>query len=369
MPEQAYFDPLAYGMESLADRLSWLVSFIFIDGRMRGLFSFLFGASMLLVIERAEAAGQDPRPHPLRAHGLAAAVRPAPFLPDLVGRHIGALRDGRHDRLVLRLPVAAGTCCWARRCCCCSRSSRSNCSRIEPWHLDAAEIRRGISNGWPVRSAFTAAASSTLPPTASASSCSIRSSACSSSAGRRWATCCSAWPALKSGFLHGEWPRRRYARIAALRLRHRRADLCAAGLGADPQRLQPCVGPRLESGCDDAGAARHDHRLCGADHPAEPQARLRSTERIAAAGRAAFTNYLGTSIVMTALVLRLGPRAVRHDEPRRALAGRAADVGADAALEQAVARSLPLRPVRMAVAQPGALANCSRCANARSDAA
>jgi uncharacterized protein len=45
-------------MESWADRLSWLISFVFIDGRMRGLFSFLFGASMLLIIERADAAGQ-----------------------------------------------------------------------------------------------------------------------------------------------------------------------------------------------------------------------------------------------------------------------------------------------------------------------
>jgi len=34
-----------------------VVQLHFIDGRMRGLFSFLFGASMLLVIERAEAKG------------------------------------------------------------------------------------------------------------------------------------------------------------------------------------------------------------------------------------------------------------------------------------------------------------------------
>jgi uncharacterized protein len=60
MPFQAYMNPLAYGMESPADLASWVFSFIFIDGKMRGLFSFLFGASTLLVIERAEAAGQSP---------------------------------------------------------------------------------------------------------------------------------------------------------------------------------------------------------------------------------------------------------------------------------------------------------------------
>ena len=57
MPFQAYMNPLAYGWESSADFVSWAVSFILIDGKMRGLFSFLFGASMLLVIERARANG------------------------------------------------------------------------------------------------------------------------------------------------------------------------------------------------------------------------------------------------------------------------------------------------------------------------
>ena len=60
MPGAAYINPAAYGTESGADLGSWLFSFILIDGKMRGLFSFLFGASLLLVIDRAEAAGQSP---------------------------------------------------------------------------------------------------------------------------------------------------------------------------------------------------------------------------------------------------------------------------------------------------------------------
>jgi uncharacterized protein len=55
LPFQAYLNPLALGPLDQADFASWAVGFIFIDGKMRGLFSFLFGASMLLVIERAEA--------------------------------------------------------------------------------------------------------------------------------------------------------------------------------------------------------------------------------------------------------------------------------------------------------------------------
>jgi uncharacterized protein len=55
MPQWAYVTPLAYGGEALADRIAWFFSYVFIDGKMRGLFSLLFGASMMLIIERADA--------------------------------------------------------------------------------------------------------------------------------------------------------------------------------------------------------------------------------------------------------------------------------------------------------------------------
>lgn len=67
MPFQAYMNPMAYGMESQADMASWLFSFILIDGKMRGFFSFMFGASTLLVIESAQASGGSPaRAHYMR---------------------------------------------------------------------------------------------------------------------------------------------------------------------------------------------------------------------------------------------------------------------------------------------------------------
>src|SRR5438105_13817538 len=59
MPDAAYLNPMAYGTRGPADLASWVFSFILIDGKMRGLFSFLFGASLLLVVERAEASGQN----------------------------------------------------------------------------------------------------------------------------------------------------------------------------------------------------------------------------------------------------------------------------------------------------------------------
>jgi uncharacterized protein len=59
MPFQAYLNPIALGPVGDADFASWAFGFIFVDGKMRGLFSFLFGASMLLVIEQSEAKGES----------------------------------------------------------------------------------------------------------------------------------------------------------------------------------------------------------------------------------------------------------------------------------------------------------------------
>ncbi len=60
LPEAAYISPRAYGLNDAADRVAYYAVLILFDGKMRGLFSFLFGASLLLVADRAEAAGRDP---------------------------------------------------------------------------------------------------------------------------------------------------------------------------------------------------------------------------------------------------------------------------------------------------------------------
>ncbi len=59
MPMAAYTNPLAYGSEAVIDFTVYAFNFVLIDGKMRGLFSFLFGASMLLVVQRAEAKGES----------------------------------------------------------------------------------------------------------------------------------------------------------------------------------------------------------------------------------------------------------------------------------------------------------------------
>ena len=58
LPFPAYANPAAYGGDSGLDLASWAFNYLIFDGKMRGLFSILFGASTLLVIERATASGR-----------------------------------------------------------------------------------------------------------------------------------------------------------------------------------------------------------------------------------------------------------------------------------------------------------------------
>ena len=59
LPYPAYANPTAWGGDGPADLASWAFNFLFFDSKMRSLFSILFGASTLLVIDRAAAAGRS----------------------------------------------------------------------------------------------------------------------------------------------------------------------------------------------------------------------------------------------------------------------------------------------------------------------
>lgn len=59
-PALAYYWPPALGVgANEADKAFWLFQFIVIDGKMRGLFTLLFGTGMALFMERAWARGED----------------------------------------------------------------------------------------------------------------------------------------------------------------------------------------------------------------------------------------------------------------------------------------------------------------------
>lgn len=59
MPEAAQLTPYAYGDSSSVNLAVWTADYVLVEGKMRALFTLLFGASILLVIERADASGEN----------------------------------------------------------------------------------------------------------------------------------------------------------------------------------------------------------------------------------------------------------------------------------------------------------------------
>lgn len=60
LPRAAYSDPTVYGSATGANWWAWAITFVLADGKMRGLFTMLFGASTILIADRALAQGQSP---------------------------------------------------------------------------------------------------------------------------------------------------------------------------------------------------------------------------------------------------------------------------------------------------------------------
>lgn len=58
-PMSAYVNPMAAGYHGSGDLAAWATTFIFVDGKMRGIFSVLFGASLLLVLDQATQNGRN----------------------------------------------------------------------------------------------------------------------------------------------------------------------------------------------------------------------------------------------------------------------------------------------------------------------
>ena len=317
MPFQAYMNPVAFGMESMADLVSWALSFVFIDGKMRGLFSFLFGASMLLVIERAEAGGGSPAAAHYRrmvwllVFGLLhfyfiwfgdilAGYAQVGMIAFLFRRlSTGALLRWGIGLLVVQILffalLAAGTFYLSTQ----AAQPGAPAEVVAEWQSLQSDF--GIITGQPL-----------------AEKLAIFTGGWSGQVAHRLAepwepfvgTLLFGWEtlayflfgmaALKSGFLRGDWNDERY----------RRAALIGFGIGIPAYALLAFLAWR---GCFTVPVLMATV-LAGAT-PFRPLMVVAIAalivlltrgggalvDRIAAAGRAAFTNYLGTSILMTGL--------------------------------------------------------------------
>lgn len=312
LPGAAYFSPLAWGGHGLKEIAVWLTNFIFVEGKMRGLFSFLFGASMLLILERAKAGGQNPaKVHYARmavlflfglAHGYLI------WWGDILAHYalVGAIaflfiRMRAEQLFAAALTTLLLTLVWNSLglYSLIESAARDTPQAIAQWE----EFAKGF--GVPQREWLTTEIAAMQGPWPSQVSFRLEHSenpfvllkifgieTLSAILFGMWG--------YRSGFITGSWDRARYRRVAIACLGTCWAAYLLIGLNT------------IAQGFDQRWVffasivATVPFRILGTIGYAaliilliKPGGRL--TERMAAAGRAAFTNYLGTSILVTAV--------------------------------------------------------------------
>jgi uncharacterized protein len=323
MPDAAYLNPAAYGGASGANLAVWALNFVLVDNKMRCLFSLLFGASLLLVAERAEAAGRSP-----------AAAHYSRMLWLLVFGllHFYLVWDG--DILSLYAPIGMVAYAFRRL-----PPERLVAAAIVFLLMDAAimvELWRGFAAGEAAAHAPGASAATLLQwrsdaedliplaPADLARDLAAYRGGWSGIVAHRWAdnalgpvtNLILAGPqtlglmllgmaGLRSGFLTGAWDAPRYRRVILLGL--------ALGLPAQAAiawwTWRNGFPGALVFGSYFLFAMPFYYLQAGAYAAAIILLARRGgalVERLAAVGRAAFSNYLGTSLVASTLFYGFG---------------------------------------------------------------
>lgn len=314
LPLDAYLNPRALGLESDADLLSWAASFVLIEGKMRGLFSLLFGASMLLVIERADAAGEPADTVHFRRMGwlLLFGLLHYYFIwhGDILTLYaaIGIVAwflHGSSPRALVRIAVALillqfllfallalpGTALLADPQTAAVPGQPAPGPTIASRVAEALALYRG-SYGGIVHHQFTDGLAGPLDSILL-------------NGPETLGYMLLGMAALKTGFITGSWNIRRYRQIAAggFALGIPLGLLLALGLIREQFSNPAIISLNL------AATTLLRPIMVFATIALIILATRRGgalTDRIAAAGRAAFTNYLGTSILMTGLFYGYG---------------------------------------------------------------
>ncbi|MBC7985779.1 MAG: DUF418 domain-containing protein [Sphingomonadaceae bacterium] len=325
MPSQAYINPLAYRGDTPLDIAVWATNFVFADGKFRGLFTALFGASMLLVATRAEAKGENPAlVHYSRmswllllgaVHALAIWYGDILILYAAIGMIAFLFRD-----LPVRNLVVAGLCLIV------AQAAYLGAGLIEIARLRELATAPGASSD--IAAQWHALDTAFAAPSRDALAADIahyRGSYAEILADRLgpdfWRPIRNnfTWPfdtlglmllgmaGLKSGFLTGEWDRRRYARIAAI----------GYALSIPPLALLALW--MLARGFDVVSVTAGDFALktlfnapMTLAHAALLLVWIKAAAggallaRVAAVGRMAFTNYVATSLICTTIFYGYG---------------------------------------------------------------
>ena len=311
LPRAAYFSPLAWGGTDAADVIAWAITFVLVEGKMRGLFALLFGASLLLVIERADAAGRNAAAVHLRRMAALFAIGCAHFYllwwGDILSHYalvgtVAALFAVASTRMLVF--VGAGALAWSiiqatgLTLAAIAAAPRANAAQVADW----AAFSAGFGAGDPAEIAREIA---------------IARGAWMPGIAWRWTELASpldsllyqgpetlgymllGMAGLRTGFLTGAWPGSRYRRwaLVALGITLPLHAVLAALVGAQGYDLRfvmaaSLIGSPLLRPFTIAGYAALLLLL--------PQTSWLA-RRLAGAGRMALSNYLGTSLVMTAV--------------------------------------------------------------------
>ncbi|WP_420605730.1 DUF418 domain-containing protein [Novosphingopyxis sp.] len=323
LPENAYIVPRVAGTGAATggDIAAWIAAFLLFDGKMRGLFSLLFGASMYLIAERADMqGGSAARTHYSRmawlavfgaAHFFLIWWGDILFLYAVIGSLAFLMKAASRKTLIATalivyaagaalMSLSLGTLLSAEMAAHAPGASAASIERLA--HIMqgfspateqeeialfrgtyGATVEYRLSQYWRPLNLLFQAGTETFP------------------------LMLLGMVGLRSGFLTGHWETRRYWLVVAILFVP--GLLIYAGLAAfDMARgFDPILSlnlvvawslpPRLMMTLGYAALFLLLIRWL---------ARSALLERIAAAGQAAFTNYLGTSIVMSTIFYGYG---------------------------------------------------------------
>ena len=322
MPTAAAENPLAYGMSGSVDLWSWLISFVLIDGKMRGLFSLLFGAGILLVVQQAEARGESDGAIHYRRMAWLLGFGLAHFYliwsgDILVSYALCGMLAWFFTRLsvpmlllwagglfAIQFLLLLGVALWADQLQALAGQPGADAETLSTWRgferdfgqPSAAQIQQELTR---YRGSYADLLAYRTGP--------IADQPVSGLLAYGWETLAFmllGMAAHKSGFLTAGWRRASYVRAAS------------AGLGVGITAYALFAWLQMRAGFDIVGVIAWGLTAPVLARPVMVVGLVALVillgrsgmlgDRVAAAGRAAFTNYLGSSIVMTALFYGFG---------------------------------------------------------------
>ena len=321
MIEAAYFYPPDYGFDSVGDRIMWAANFLIVDGRFRALFSILFGASMVLVCERAIASGTQAwkvhYPRMIVLLGFGCAHYYLLWWGDILANYalVGMFAFALW-RLPARMLLALAVLALAISYTPTIYFGGQQIAQLEAGRAPDATSEQRAAFAEVMQDLRTPEAEIAEAKAAHVSIPAHLDHTLEEQALRPFSSVPGygletlgfmllGMAAYKSGFLTGGWRRRRYVQVATLCIG---ASLAYHGVGTwlilradfDPFTYYPW--DRIYSG--------PLHPIAALGYAAlvmllfRPGSRV--AQRVAAVGRAAFTNYLGSTLIGTALFFGFG---------------------------------------------------------------